>query len=70
MRHQAANDLGGVFFLSDLLMCRVEDERQFDASSFECFAVMLDIASTVTAGDHFGSDQTFSIKDGLHTQTP
>ncbi|SJM33898.1 hypothetical protein BQ8482_380081 [Mesorhizobium delmotii] len=70
VRRQTTNDLGGVLSLLDLLVCRVENERKLYASSFERFAMMLELSSRETGGDHLGSNQTFAIKDGFHRMTP
>lgn len=70
VRHQTTNDLRGILSLLDLLVCRVENERKLYASSFERFAMRLELSSRETGGDHLGSNQTFAIKDGCHHITP
>ncbi len=69
-RQQAANDLGGKFLLLDLLLCGVEDERQFGPGGLKRLAMMFKRAFTQTAGDHLGGNQAFAIKDSLHRIAP
>lgn len=70
IRQQATDDLGGILALFDLLVCRVENERQFRTSGFERFTMMLELSSREAAGQHLGSNQAFAIKNGLHAITP